>query len=521
MGSSALLVCVAATVVTILVAFVMMPRYKGRRRSRVSSESSSCLPLPPGPKGLPLLGSLLYFVGPLRSNPHRGLAALAQAYGHVASLRLAAGRRVVVVSSPAMAREALAKNDAALAARFVPDNVRAMSHGASSLLFLPSSSALWRQHRAVVGARFSSGLGLDMTRPIRERHARRLSEHVRAAACSGAGGAGVDVREAVHGTVLNVISNILFSRDVVGLDLMRVRGAQVFRSLMAPVLQEWSRPNLSDALPFLAPLDLLGSRRRISKPLAQLYSFFDQEVIQPRLASGDTHNDLLGVVLARHAKSKITRLDITRFLTDMFIAATDTSTVTVQWAMVRLLCHPEKMEKVSAEVAARLGPNDFVQESDLDKLPYLHAVIKETLRLHPAVPLIPREVVEDGVSLGGYAVPVGTAVVVNLWAIGRDPRVWDQPEEFMPERFLVEEAVMHAKAMDFTYRPFGAGRRVCPGMDYAARSVPLLLASILHKVRWRLPDGMAPSDLDLRDRYGTVLELATPLFAVPVPVPAA
>lgn len=202
----------------------------------------------------------------------------------------------------------------------------------------------------------------------------------------------------------------------------------------------------------------------------------------------------------------------------MFIAASDTSTVTVQWAMAQLLRHPDKMKKVTAELSEQLGSKDFVMESDLDKLPYLLAVVKETLRLYPAVPLIPREVVADDVSFGGFKVPKGTGVIVNLWAIGRDTRTWPNPEEFIPERFLAGQEVPSMGKDVFAYRPFGAGRRVCPGMEYTARSVPLLLASVMHKIEWRLPDGMAPEDMDLSDCYGTVLNLATPLLAVPVSV---
>ena len=206
------------------------------------------------------------------------------------------------------------------------------------------------------------------------------------------------------------------------------------------------------------------------------------------------------------------------YIQDMFIAASDTSTVTVQWAMAQLLRHPEKMEKVRNELAGCLGSSEFVKESDLENLPYLDAVVTETLRLHPAVPLIPREVAADGVSLDGFPIPIGTGVVVNLWAIGRDPRVWPQPDKFVPERFLAGQAVHFQVSTkeEYTYRPFGAGRRVCPGMDYTLRSVPLLLASLVHNTEWRLADGMAPEDIDLSDRYATVLNLATPLRAVPV-----
>ncbi|GJN20264.1 hypothetical protein PR202_gb07619 [Eleusine coracana subsp. coracana] len=195
---------------------------------------------------------------------------------------------------------------------------------------------------------------------------------------------------------------------------------------------------------------------------------------------GSTTNDVLDMLLARLAQSKLTRQQITTFLTDMFIAASDTSTVTVQRALAQLLRHPEKMEKLRAELVARLGFNEFIKATDLDDLPYLQAVVKETLRLHPAVPLIPREVVADGVSLGGFPVP-----------IGRDEKAWPQPEEFVPEGFL--------------------GVSV-----YTAHSVPLLLASLPHKMEWKLPEGMGPDDIDLSDRYGTVLDLATPLRAVPV-----
>ncbi|KAJ1287584.1 hypothetical protein BS78_02G021300 [Paspalum vaginatum] len=511
--------CVLALMAAIVAG--VLHRYMLPQRRRVSTSCTggacacawSALPPPPGPVGNPVLGNLLYVIGPLRHNPHRGLAKLSGTYGPILSLRLGLTRTLVVVSSSAVAHEALVKKDAALAARLVPDNVQALSYGTTSMVFLPSSDQLWKRLRVVTGAGFSSSRGLDVIRPILERRARGLAEHLRSPSCSG--GRPVNIRDAVNTTILSVISNVLFSEDVVA----------DFKSLIVPVLEEWSKPSVCDAFPLLAPLEhLLGSRRRISTHLAKLYKFFDQGIIERRLAAASSsedqdhhHDDLLDALLSKHySMSKLTRQEITTFLTDMFIAASDTSTVTVQWAMARLLCHPEKMKKVKAELATQLGSQNFVAESDLNKLPYLHGVVKETLRLHPAVPLIPREVVaEDGVSLGGFRVPKGTGVVVNLWAIGRDKAAWpDRPEEFIPERFLADGAQKQQLKEDF--RPFGAGRRVCPGTDYTMRSVPLLLASLLHKIQWVLPDGLKPEDMDLGDRYGTVLNLATPLHAVPV-----
>ncbi|CAN6210643.1 unnamed protein product [Urochloa humidicola] len=425
----------------------------------------------------------------------------------------------VAVSSPAAAREALIDNDAALAARFVPDVARAMAHSSESIFFLPSSSSLWRQHRATVGAHLSAAAAAaaggrrsfddaNATRRVRDRRARGLAESLRARSRSGGGAPVVNVGDAV----LDVVSGILFSEDVA--DTRVQGGGQLFRDLMVAVLEDWTRPNVSDAFPFLAPMDLFGARRRVSRGLTKLYKFFDDEFVERRLANGEHHGDLLDVVLARHAKSELTRSEITKFFTDMFLATGNTSRITVEWAMALLLKHPDKMKEVQTELAASLGSKDFVEECDLDRLPYLHAVVKETLRLQPPAPLVPRKVVVDGMSLGGFSVPIGTYVLVNLWAIGRDPAVWTRPEEFVPERFLGNQAA-DFRGLDFAYKPFGAGRRMCPGLDFASRLVPLLLASILHKIEWRLPAGMAPEDVDLRDRYSMVLELAKPLHAVP------
>jgi len=207
----------------------------------------------------------------------------------------------------------------------------------------------------------------------------------------------------------------------------------------------------------------------------------------------------------------------------MFIGASETSNITAEWAMAHLLRRPDKMERLRAEIAASLGAKEFVEEGDLGSLPYLHAVVKETLRLHPAVPVVTREVAASGgVSLGGFPVAAGTCVLVNLWAIGRDPAAWpDRPEAFVPERFLAGRrggaaGALHFRGPDFAYRPFGEGRRMCPGLDFAARFVPLVLASMVHRIEWRLPEGMAPEDVDLSDHCTLVLKLAKPLVAVPV-----
>lgn len=198
----------------------------------------------------------------------------------------------------------------------------------------------------------------------------------------------------------------------------------------------------------------------------------------------------------------------------------------MEWAMRRLLRHPDKLEKVRAELAANLGSKEFVEESDLEELTYLNAVVKEVMRLHPSLPMLPREVVtDDGMPLGGFWVPKGTCIMVNLLALGRDATSWPEPEEFVPERFLGGGGgggrPLSFRGSDFSYIPFGAGRRVCPGMDLAARFVPLVLASLLYRVEWKLcgEDAMAPVDDVLREKRSILLEPAMPLRAIPLFTP--
>ncbi|XP_015166889.1 cytochrome P450 76C4-like [Solanum tuberosum] len=149
----------------------------------------------------------------------------------------------------------------------------------------------------------------------------------------------------------------------------------------------------------------------------------------------------------------------------------------------------------------------------MDKLPYLQAVVKETMRLRPAAPLLlPHKALHD-VQVLGFTVPKGSQIFVNAWAIGRDPKYWEKPLEFLPERFM--ESSVDYKGRDFEYIPFGAGRRICPGMPLAIRIVNLMLASIIQPFNWKLPDGMAREELDMEEQFGVTLKKAIPLVAIP------
>lgn len=192
------------------------------------------------------------------------------------------------------------------------------------------------------------------------------------------------------------------------------------------------------------------------------------------------------------------------------MAGSETTSSTIEWALTELLSNPESLNKAKAELGQAVGADRTFEEDDIDNLPYLKAVIKETLRLHPPIPfLVPRRAMED-TNFQGYHIPKDTQVLVNAWAIGRDPEVWDEPWSFKPERFL--GSTVDYKGQNYELIPFGAGRRMCAGVPLAHRMLHLILGSLLHQFDWELD---CKEKIDMNDRMGITVRKAEPLIAVP------
>lgn len=184
--------------------------------------------------------------------------------------------------------------------------------------------------------------------------------------------------------------------------------------------------------------------------------------------------------------------------------------------MAEALRNPETMNRAKAELEQVVGKGKLITEADISRLPYLRSMVKETLRIHPPVPfLIPRRVELD-VDVAGFTVPKNSQVFVNAWAIGRDPDIWKNPLDFKPERFLESEIDMRGR--DFELIPFGAGRRICPGLPLAVRMVPVMLGSLLNSFDWKLAGGIAANELDMEEKFGITLQKAQPLRAIPIPL---
>ncbi|TVU31192.1 hypothetical protein EJB05_22870 [Eragrostis curvula] len=463
--------------------------------------------LPPGPRPLPIIGSL-HLLG---NQPHRSLAGLAKTYGPLMSLRLGTVT-TMVVSSPDVAREFLQNHDAVFATRSVPN--AAIKHAKNSVVWLPSNSPRWRTLRKILGTELFAPHRLDALQHLRREKVQQLVDHIGRLAGEGSP---VEVGLVVFTTMLNLLSCTIFSRDLTTLDDHQ---SKEFHEVVMEIMEAAGRPNLSDFFPALTAADLQGCRRRLEKLFAQLHRAFDEEVdqrLKSRNAGQPQKNDFLDLLLNAAVGDNgavVLDRDVLRSMfTDLFAAGSDTSSSTVEWAMVELLQTPFAMAIARDELRRVVGLRRNIEESDICKLPYLQAVVKETIRLHPPGPLLLPRQAEKTTKIMGYTIPKGSRVLINIWAMGRDANIWAEPEKFKPERFL--DKTFDFKSGNFELIPFGAGRRICPGMPLAIRMVHLVLGSLLNQFKWKLPDEVERNGVDMTEKFGVTLVKAVPLCAIP------
>ncbi|KAK8663966.1 hypothetical protein V6N13_083771 [Hibiscus sabdariffa] len=210
---------------------------------------------------------------------------------------------------------------------------------------------------------------------------------------------------------------------------------------------------------------------------------------------------------------RLTRDNIKAIIMDVMFGGTETVASAIEWALSELMRNPKDMKRVQRELAEVVGLDRRMEESDLDKLPYLKCCIKETLRLHPPIPLLLHETAEEAV-VAGYRIPARLRVMINAWAIGRDKDSWEDPESFKPSRFL-KEGMADFKGGDLEFIPFGSGRRSCPGMQLGLYALELGVGHLLHCFTWELGDAMKPTELDMSDEFGLTAPRAARLYAVP------
>ncbi|KAJ8449620.1 hypothetical protein Cgig2_005642 [Carnegiea gigantea] len=459
--------------------------------------------LPPGPQPLPIIGNL-HMLG---QKPHRALAELAQKYGPIMSLRL--GHVPTIVVSSAQAAELFLKqHDAVFANRpmlLVWDH---MVYGAKDVAFTPHGD-YWRRVRKMCVIHLLSAAKVAGFEGLRraeiEAAVRRLAE---AAVVREV----VDVGERVGELIEDIVFKMLIGKA-------KEDKRYDFRGVIQEALTLAGAFNLADFTPWLAPLDLQGLIRRTKAARKATDEIFD-DIIENHNKEEDfgQNRDIIGLLLSlmhnptNELPSSSFGVDnVKALMFDLFAGGIDTTYVTITWVLSALIKHPRVMRLVQDELDSIVGRERMLVESDLSKLTYLDMVIKETFRLYPAAPLLgPRESMED-VIVHGFMIPNKSRVITNGWAIGRDPNVWSEnAEEFYPERFMGRD--IDVRGLHFELIPFGAGRRVCPGMHLALTNIKLVVAQLVHCFDWELPNGMCPDDVDMTEKFGLSMPRANKLY---------
>ncbi|KAA8531625.1 hypothetical protein F0562_006334 [Nyssa sinensis] len=453
--------------------------------------------LPPSPPALPVIGHLHLLKPPL----HRTLYSLSQKHGPILSLQFGT-RLVVVVSSPSAVEECFTKNDVVLANRpkFVIGKYTGYNY--TTMVGAPYGDH-WRNLRRLSALEIFSSSRLNMFLSIRQEEIklllRRLNQN------SSRTFAKVELKSKFSELTFNIIIRMIAGKRYFGDDVADDKEAKQFRELIREIVKYGGASNPGDFLPVLRWIDY----QKVEKNLARLSRKMDsllQGLIDEHRRDRSTNSMIDHLLSLQESEPEYyTDQIIKGLMLVMITAGTDTSAVTIEWAMSLLLNHPDVLKKAKAELDTHVGQDRFIDESDLSKLHYLRCIILETFRLCPAAPLLVPHMSSDDCTIGGYNVPRDTIVLVNAWAIHRDPEFWDDPTSFKPERFEGGDVEAH-KLM-----PFGMGRRACPGAGLAQRMVGLTLGSLIQCFEW---ERVSEMEVDLTEGKGLTMPKAEPLEAM-------
>eukprot|EP00253_Pinus_taeda_P031042 PITA_31042 len=485
--------------------------------------------LPPGPRPWPIIGNLHQLKKPVQ----HALKDLADKYGPIMFLRLGSVP-TVVVSSSETAKHFLKTQDSIFASRPATAAGKYLSYNFKGMVLSPYGD-YWRQVRKLCVLELFTSKKIESFKNVREEEVSAIIQSIWEQSQNGT--IAVNVSKAILTLSSNVISRILFRRNVSDDDLGA--NGKGFKHLLLELSATLGDVNIGDFIPYLDWMDLQGIKRRMVE-ISKTYDAFAEKIIDDHLhvqaaapssdgqgpPEAEDVKDFVDVLLQmtadnNHIKgdTKARRETVKSIMFDMLIAGMKTSASTLEWAMSELLRHPHVLKKLQHEIESCVGKRGKVNESHVGRMKFLQCVVKETLRLHPPGPLaVPHESVETA-SVCGYNIPKKTIVMVNVWAIGRDPNVWGVDAlVFKPERFM-HELGEHDNVMDlvtgqsdFRMLPFSAGRRRCPGANMAVPMIDLALAQLLHSFDWRV-DG-DPSELDMTEG-GSSISGHFPLFAFP------
>lgn len=467
--------------------------------------------LPPGPWKLPLIGNLHQLAG--SSLPHVVLKELAEKHGPLMHLKLGE-RSTIVISSYKMLKEVIKTSDTAFADRPEMLVSKTLTYNNRDMIFAPYGD-YWKQIRKFFMLKLLSTQRVHSTYPLMEEEISRLVTSIKA---SAAGCTPINMNEC-----LNSLTCAIICRASVG---MTCNDQDSLISAIKEIVAAIGIFNILDLFPSLEFLEFItGSKQKLVK-IHQECDRLLEEIVREHEASIERNNgepidkeDLLHLLLRLKDKEShsfqipITRDNVKAIVLDIFSAGTETSATTLEWAMSELMKNPTVMKKVQAEAREILRGRKIVDRCDIQNLKYLKLVVKETLRLHPpGVLSLPRESVRQ-CEVNGYIIPNKTMAIVNMWAMGRDPQYWHDPEKFEPERFNNDIE----GSTPFEFLGFGFGRRACPGISFGTATLELTLARLLYHFDWKLPNGMNSEELDMSENFGASVARKNNLYLIASP----
>ncbi|KAK9233525.1 hypothetical protein WN943_023775 [Citrus x changshan-huyou] len=464
----------------------------------------------------PLIGHLHLFGG--QEPTHRLLGDVADKYGPIFTMKMGL-KRALVVSNWEIAKECFTTNDKAFASR-----PRSMAMDLLGYNFLVIGASpygnYWRESRKMATIELLSNNQLQKLKHVRESEVKAsikgLFENCKR---SSSHKVSVEMKHWIEGIVLDIIMRIIAGKRYTSQD------SSDFQEHATNFFDLCGKFVVSDALPFLRWLDIGGYEKLMKKTAKEFDLVFQGWLDEHKSKRGSSEvkgdEDFMYLMLSLFDdKAKQlpdgddTDTVIKAICLSLILAASDTTAVTLTWAIALLLNNRDVLKKAQNELDAQVGTNRQVNESDMKNLAYLQVILKETLRLYPAGPLlVPHESIED-CTIRGYHVPAGTQLIVNAWKVQRDPGVWEEPCKFLPERFLKKYKDVDLKGQNFEFIPFGSGRRMCPGISFAFQVMPLILASLLHGF-----DFATPSDapVDMEEAKSLTYAKATPLEVLLTP----
>ncbi|XP_027342819.1 cytochrome P450 71D9-like [Abrus precatorius] len=469
----------------------------------VTKKSDSTPNLPPGPWKLPVIGNIHNLAG--SSLPHHRLRDLAAKYGPLMYLKLGEVP-TIVVSSSKYAREVLKTHDLTFASRPIVLAPKIMGYDSLDIAFAPYGD-YWRQLKKIFALELLCSKRVQSFQPIREEVFSNFIKRV-----ASEEGSPINLTEEVMSALFTTTS-----RTAVG---KKCRHHEKLIEVVKDATEVAGGFDLADLYPSAKWLQhISGTKSRLEKLhqkadniLQMIISEHREFKSRAKEEQGEEVGEALLDVLLK-GEFCLSDDSIKAQIWDIFGGGSDTSSVTITWAMAEMIRNPSIMKRVQAEVREVFKKEGKPNESGLENLKYLKCVVKETLRLHPPGPLLlPREC-GQACEIKGYHIPMKSKVMVNVWAIARDPEHWNEPERFYPERFM--ESSIDYRGNNFEFLPFGSGRRMCPGLTFGVLNVEYALALLTYHFDWKLPNGMKSEDLDMSEVFGITVRQKDDLVLIP------